>query len=209
MAKFDLYFPRLLKKEGGFINHPDDPGGATNKGITLANWKAYGKDKDNDGDIDIDDLRFIDDKDAYDFFRRIFWNKMSLDLIRDQSLAEIVFDHGVNAGVSRAVSMLKFILYYQFQRKSEVKINGVMDRLMPGIVNSISDQAALFNAYSDMRKAYYAYRANQPTRNKSYDSFFKSLNVTPSDKAKTFYKGWIKRVEEFGKKKVPTSALVS
>lgn len=205
MANFELYFPRLLKKEGGLVNNPKDPGGATNMGITLANWKAYGKDKDNDGDIDINDLRFISKGDAFDFFKRRFWNKMSLDLTRSQDLAEIVFDHGVNAGTSRAVKMLQFILYYQFGRK-EVKINGVVDRLLPGIINSVSDQARLFNAYSDFRKAYYAYRANQASRNKQLDSFFKGLGVTPSDTAKIFYAGWINRVEEFGKKKALTSA---
>jgi lysozyme family protein len=204
MANFDIYFPRLIKKEGGFVNHPSDPGGATNKGITIANWKAYGTDKDNDGDIDVNDLKFITDQDAKDFYRRRFWNKMSLDLIRSQDLAEIVLDHAVNAGISRGVKMLQFILYYQFSRK-EVKINGVVDRLLPGIVNSVSDQAKLFNAYSDFRKAYYAYRSNQKGRNPAYDSFFKSLKVTPSDTAKVFYAGWVKRVEEFGKKKVPTS----
>jgi len=203
MANFDLYFPRLMKKEGGFVNHPSDPGGATNKGITIANWKAYGKDKDNDGDIDVNDLRFVNNKDAYEFYRKRFWNKMSLDILRSQDLAEIIFDHAVNAGNTRAVKMLQFILYYQFNRK-EVKINGVVDRLLPGMVNSIADQAKLFNAYSDFRRAYYAYRSNQKNRNTSLDYFFKSLNVTPSDTAKVFYAGWLKRVEEFGKKKVPT-----
>ncbi len=200
MADFNLYFPRLIKKEGGFVKHPSDPGGATNMGITIGNWKAYGKDKDNDGDIDENDLKFITKQDVMDFYRKRFWNRMSLDLIRNQDVAEIVFDHAVNAGISRAVKMLQFILHYRLGRK-EVRLTGTVDRLLPGMINSVADQAALFNAYSDFRKAYYAYRSNQKSRNTAYDSFFKSMKVAPSDKAKVFYAGWLNRVEEFGKKK--------
>ena len=36
MANFDLYFPTLLKHEGGYVNDPKDKGGATNLGVTLA-----------------------------------------------------------------------------------------------------------------------------------------------------------------------------
>ena len=43
MAKFDLYFPKLMQLEGGFVNDPDDAGGATNKGVTLRIFNFYAK----------------------------------------------------------------------------------------------------------------------------------------------------------------------
>ncbi len=64
MANFNLYFPSLLHEEGGFVNNPNDHGGATNKGITFREWLANGYDKDGDGDIDVDDLKIISDDDA-------------------------------------------------------------------------------------------------------------------------------------------------
>ena len=53
MADVKILAPFILKWEGGFVNHPNDPGGATNKGVTIAVWKKQGYDKDGDGDIDI------------------------------------------------------------------------------------------------------------------------------------------------------------
>ena len=62
MAKVDILLPFILSFEGGFSNHPADKGGATNKGVTIATWRQVGYDKDGDGDIDVNDLRLITDK---------------------------------------------------------------------------------------------------------------------------------------------------
>ena len=43
MASFDAFFPTLLKYEGGFVNDPVDPGGATNKGVTMAAFRHCAK----------------------------------------------------------------------------------------------------------------------------------------------------------------------
>ena len=51
MADINVLAPFILSWEGGFGNHPADRGGATNKGVTIATWKAQGYDKDGDGDI--------------------------------------------------------------------------------------------------------------------------------------------------------------
>ena len=57
MADVNILAPFILKWEGGFVNHPNDPGGATNMGVTLKTWKSQGYDKDGDGDIDVIDLK--------------------------------------------------------------------------------------------------------------------------------------------------------
>ncbi len=93
MAQIEILATFILSWEGGFSNHTADKGGATNKGVTIATWKAVGYDKDGDGDIDVDDLRLITEKDAV---RRVmkpyYWDRWKADQIKSQSVANLVVD---------------------------------------------------------------------------------------------------------------------
>ena len=53
MANVYKLAPWIFKWEGGFVNDPDDLGGATNMGVTISTWKQVGYDKGGDGDIDV------------------------------------------------------------------------------------------------------------------------------------------------------------
>lgn len=93
MAKIEILAPFILSFEGAFVNDPADPGGATNRGVTLATWKIAGYDKDGDGDIDEDDLRLITTQDAVEkVMKPHYWERWQADRIRSQSVANIVVD---------------------------------------------------------------------------------------------------------------------
>jgi hypothetical protein len=49
MADLKIFLPKILKWEGGFVNDPADPGGATNMGVTISTWRQVGYDKTGDG----------------------------------------------------------------------------------------------------------------------------------------------------------------
>jgi lysozyme family protein len=93
MAKVDILLPFILHWEGGFVNDPDDAGGATNKGVTLEAWRQMGYDKDGDYDIDVDDLRLLTAQDVRD---RVlvpgYWNRWRADQINDQKIANVLVD---------------------------------------------------------------------------------------------------------------------
>lgn len=105
----------VLGHEGGFVDDPDDPGGATKYGVSLRYLTRLGEiatelagafDIDGDGDIDADDVRLLSREDAARLYWSRFWRpygygRMSLPI------ATHVFDHAVNAGPVAAHRVLQ------------------------------------------------------------------------------------------------------
>ena len=92
MAKLELFAPKILRFEGGYVNDPKDRGGATNMGVTLATWRQVGYDKDADGNIDCEDIKLLSKADAVKVLRLNYWNRWKGDQVTNQSIAEILVD---------------------------------------------------------------------------------------------------------------------
>lgn len=108
MASFDLFLPLLLKFEGGYVDDPEDTGGETNKGITMATFQdcahqLLGVDPTSEN------LRALTDAQAGIIYKARYWDRMQADAISLQDLANIVCDFFVNAG-TRATKMLQHVL---------------------------------------------------------------------------------------------------
>jgi lysozyme family protein len=103
------YMPRILKHEGGFVNHPQDPGGATNRGVTIGTLRKLGIDKDGDGDSDVADLRLLSEADAAAVFKRFYADPVQADLL-PRGLDYAMTDFAVNSGPTRAAAHLQRIL---------------------------------------------------------------------------------------------------
>jgi lysozyme family protein len=103
----------LFATEGGFCNHPADPGGATNDGISLRFLLSLHDydlgDIDKDGDIDIDDIKLLSTSDAEKIYKKYFWDKFPMNGI-PAPLAYVVFDISVNSGHGVAAKDLQKVL---------------------------------------------------------------------------------------------------
>lgn len=92
----------VLAKEGGFVDHPADRGGATNKGVTQAVYDAWRK---RSGLLP-QSVKLISDAELTGIYRRDYWDKVRGDeLPAPVNLA--VFDDAVNSGVNRAARRLQ------------------------------------------------------------------------------------------------------
>lgn len=91
MADYRQLRPLILKYEGGFVNDPNDLGGATNKGVTFATFKAYCKSHGLKSPT-IQDLKNISDTAWNAIFKTMYWDKWKADEIRNQSVANMLVD---------------------------------------------------------------------------------------------------------------------
>ena len=87
----------ILHHEGGYVNHPDDPGGETNLGVTKRVYEEWGGTKDMK-DLTVEDVAPI--------YKKNYWDRVKGDEL-PSGLDLCVFDFGVNAGTGRAAKYLQ------------------------------------------------------------------------------------------------------
>lgn len=98
---FDKALAVLLKHEGGYVNHPRDPGGMTNLGVTRRVWEQWvGR------TVSESDMRSLTPAMVGPLYRKRYWEKVHADELPG-GLALMVFDFGVNAGPRRAIRYLQ------------------------------------------------------------------------------------------------------
>ena len=114
MAYSDLFnksVVKVLKHEGGFVNDPDDPGGATNYGISLTYLLGTGDlnlgDFNHDGKIDIKDIQSMTIDNAIAIYNKEWWVKFGYEGLANPDLAGKVFDTSVNMGGKQAHILLQ------------------------------------------------------------------------------------------------------
>lgn len=101
-AAFSASLPFVLRWEGGFVDHPNDPGGRTNKGITQQVYVAF---RARQG-LPARDVKLIDDSEVVAIYESGYWIPPRCDLLA-RELALVQFDTAVNMGVGRAVRFLQ------------------------------------------------------------------------------------------------------
>jgi len=96
---------QVLKYEGGYVDHPKDPGGPTNKGVTQAVYDSWRKTQN----LPTQSVRNINDSEVAAIYKNLYWDRISGDLL-PSGVDFAVFDFAVNSGVSRAAKTLQSIV---------------------------------------------------------------------------------------------------
>ena len=91
MADVKKLAPFILKWEGGFVNDPDDLGGATNMGVTIATYEAYCRKKGYPKPT-IERLKNLSKEEWTEILKTMYWDRWKADEIKSQSVANILVD---------------------------------------------------------------------------------------------------------------------
>ena len=100
-SSYELSLARLLAHEGGYTDHPDDPGGPTNYGITIADYR-----RDVKPGATAADVRAMTVGEAKAIYRRRYWDAQRCDDL-PAGIDYAVFDYGVNSGIGRSGKALR------------------------------------------------------------------------------------------------------
>ena len=137
---FAVCIAEILQQEGGFVNNPADPGGATNLGITKATLEAF-----RESQVTEDDVRNLTKDEAQEIYRAKYWNVMRCNDL-PPGIDLMVFDFGVNAGPQRSVKLL--------QKSAGVTTDGSVGPITLAEVRA-ADPAALIARFAQGRMDHY------------------------------------------------------
>ena len=173
----------IVAREGGYVNDPDDPGGATNYGVTIHTMRRLKLDLDRDGDVDVQDVKMLTREQAVDIFIKHYFKKPRINLL-PEPLQSSVFDMYVNAG-GNAVKILQRLLA---EFGEPVIVDGALGPKSAASTGRAYLAAGhyLVDAYGIARRDYYFRIADRRAASRKY------ARTRKGGKG-----GWIKRAEEF------------
>jgi len=173
----------IVRREGGFVNDPDDPGGATNHGVTIHTMRRLGMDLNGDGRVDVADVRGLTAEKAAEVYVRHYYREPRIDLL-PAPLQASVFDMQVNAGANAVRILQRLMASFGLAIKDDGVIGPVTARTVAEAMGLAPDH--LVDAYGIARRNYYYRIADQRPASRKY------ARARNGGKG-----GWITRAEEF------------
>lgn len=173
----------IVAREGGYVNDPADPGGATNHGVTLATLRRLGMDLDGDGQVTAADVARLSADQAAAIFVQDYYRAPHLDQLPGP-LQPSVFDMQVNAG-GAAVSLLQRLLG---RMGFACSVDGAVGPQTAGAARNAAAAAPdhIVDAYGIARRNYYYALGD------GHPALRKFARTPDGGKG-----GWIRRAEAF------------
>lgn len=181
MANYNKAIPLILKNEGGYQKHPNDKGNYNSKGILVGTnhgISAKTLEKWNGYPATENDMKNLSRTEAKEIYYKYYWLPIQGNSILDQENAELIFDHSVNAGVGGASKLTQRTVN---RLGGSLAVDGSIGHKTISELNKVNQQA-FFDAFKLARI-----------------EFYKSISAGSNS---VFTYGWIKRVQEFQKKKL-------
>ncbi|HGO4873703.1 TPA: glycoside hydrolase family 108 protein, partial [Klebsiella pneumoniae] len=166
----------ILQHEGGYVNDPNDRGGETNMGITIATWRAYAP-SDLGIEATTNTLRNMTKEQAEIIYYNHYWEPKCFCKLETIKIALMLYDWTITSG--RAVTQVRKMLHNEYN--INLVVSNTMDDDMIHCINAIEDQEQLLSRIAEVRKEYY-----------------RSLTITngePNAQVR-FLTGWINRVND-------------
>ena len=183
MPTTDQIAKEIVAREGGWVNDPADPGGATNHGVTIGTLRRLRMDLDRDGRVTEADLRRLTPEQAAQVYLRHYFRAPRIDRLPD-CLQASVFDMQVNAG-EQAVRLLQRVLT---DMGFPCEADGVIGPATVAAAQAAAEAGPqhLADAYGIARRNYYYALADRRPASRKF--------ARRRDGGKG---GWITRAEEF------------
>ena len=140
LSNFPASLDLILKSEGGFVNHPRDPGGMTNLGVTRNVWKEWVK-----HEVDETEMRALTPELVAPLYKANYWDACKCDDL-PRGVDYCVFDSAVNMGSSRAAKLLQAAL--------GVTADGSIGRATIAAATA-ADPVELLESFSHGKEAFY------------------------------------------------------
>ena len=140
MSNFSKCLEVILHHEGGYVNHPKDPGGETNLGVTKRVYEEFGGTKD---------MKDLTQEDVEPIYEKNYWDKLKCDDMPD-GLDLMLFDFGVNAGPGRAAKYLQTMI-------GTVADGGIGPNTLAKVAEYVEEHglAKAIDNYQEARQSYY------------------------------------------------------
>lgn len=173
----------IVAREGGFVNDPDDPGGATNFGVTIQTLRRLGIDVNRDTRIDVADVTALTRAQAVEIYLKHYYEGPGIAAL-PEVLQPSVFDMYVNAGPNAVKILQRLMTEMGFPSEPDGVIGPQTIRAAEMAFDAAPSYLA--DAYGIARRNYYYALADKRPASRKF--------ARARDGGKG---GWIKRAEEF------------
>ena len=173
----------IVAREGGFVNDPDDPGGATKYGVTLGTLRKLGLDLTGDGHVDVADVKAMTRERAVALYVEYYFRRPRLaDL--PEALHPSIFDMYVNAGANAVKSLQRLLI----DIGQDLTADGAVgpQTIAAAHAAAATDPGLFADAYAIARRNYYSALADARPQSRKF------ARTRAGAKG-----GWILRAESF------------